>query len=229
MDIVRATALSKALARAGFLGLGGFHPQPEDGVPDAASVSPARTLLVIGSAGPALFQLFEKSPEAADGLSDPLDRYTARVLRKVSEDFGFRVVFPFDGPPWHPFQQWAMKAGGFSPSPMGVLAHETYGPWAGFRAAFLSPEVFGTFELNGKPGPCETCEDKPCLSACPAGALSVETGYDVPRCRDHLAKKPEADCFSGCLARRACPYGREFLQSPGQAKFHMIAFLNGIV
>ncbi len=145
-------------------------------------------------------------------------------MRDIAGEFGFTPVFPFDGPPWHPFQQWALKAGGFSRSPMGVLAHAIYGPWAGFRAAFLSSERFGTFEANGTAGPCETCADKPCLSACPVDAISLDGGYDVPRCRDHLRQNPQADCFKGCLARRACPFGAEFRQMPEQAEFHMKAF-----
>jgi hypothetical protein len=29
----------------------------------------------------------------------------------------------------------------------------------------------------------------------------------------------------GCLARRACPVGREYAYDPAQARFHMQAFL----
>lgn len=262
MDRARATRLSKALARAGFIALGGFHPEPEDRVPDCGTNAPppgfdgeimqgavplssprpggegqgervsraglpTRTLLLIGSAGPALFDAFTESPEASDGRPDPLDRYTARLLRDIADEFGLTPVFPFDGPPWHPFQAWALRAGGFSPSPVGVLCHAAFGPWAAFRAAFLSAERFGTFEQNGKPGPCGTCEEKPCIAACPADALSLEAGYDVPRCREYLKANRKAHCRAGCLARRACPFGRQFAQSEGQAKFHMTSFLRG--
>lgn len=227
MKPARATRLSKALARAGFIALGGFHPVRQDGVPEVCAGEPTRTLLLIGSIGPLFFRAFSASIEAADGGPDPLDRYTARLLREMAGEFGFTPVFPFDGPPWHPFQQWAMKAGGFSRSPMGVLAHKTYGPWAGFRAAFLSAEHFGTFEANGTAGPCETCLDKPCLAACPVEAISLERGYDVPRCRDHLRGNPGAGCFAGCLARRACPFGQDFAQGEDQAGYHMRAFVEG--
>ncbi|MBA5778663.1 hypothetical protein H2509_16150 [Stappia sp. F7233] len=225
MDLARATRLSKALARARFIALGGFHPEPEDRVPPCGStLRPTRTLLLIGSAGSALFDAFSASPEASDGKPDPLDRYTARLLRDIADEFGFTPVFPFDGPPWHPFQAWAMRAGSFSPSPVGVLCHATFGPWAAFRAAFLSPERFGTFEANGAPGPCPSCEGKPCIAACPADALSLEAGYDVPRCREHLKANRDATCHTGCLARRACPIGREFAQTERHAGFHMKAF-----
>ncbi|GGE99869.1 hypothetical protein H1W37_07495 [Stappia taiwanensis] len=227
MDMARATRLSKALARAGFLGLGGFHPGPGDAVPPVCSGGPdTRTLLLIGSVGPDLFRAFGAAPEAVDGAADPLDRYTRRQLGAIAGDFGLAPLFPFDGPPYHPFQRWALRVGGFSRSPMGVLAHAAFGPWAGLRGALLSPERFGRFEANDTAGPCEACEDTPCVAACPAGALSLEAGYDVPRCRSHLEARPDAPCRSGCLARRACPFGRSYAQDPAQGTFHMRAFFS---
>lgn len=223
MDIKRATQLSKVLARSGFIALGGFHPDPADCVSDIGS-APARTLVLIGNAGPDLWPQFTASAEFGDGASDPLDRFTRRILSAIAEDFGFAPVFPFDGPPYHPFQQWALKAGGFSQSPLGVLVHDAYGPWAAFRAAFVSSEEFGTFELNGRSGPCETCTDKPCLAPCPVGAVTRD-GYDVAACLGYLRQTPAADCFAGCLARRACPYGADFAQGADQAAHHMKAFV----
>jgi Fe-S-cluster-containing hydrogenase component 2 len=73
--------------------------------------------------------------------------------------------------------------------------------------------------------PCETCIEKPCLSACPVGAFSA-TGYDVTACAQHVGAVAGSECMSrGCLARRACPVGRSFAYSPQQAGFHMRAFL----
>ncbi|AXS42336.1 hypothetical protein D1F64_00670 [Breoghania sp. L-A4] len=225
MHLSDATRLSKRLAGAGFLALGGFHPRADDSVP-AQGGAPARTLLLIGNAGPALWQRFSASPEYADGAGNPLDRFTRRVLSAIAAHFGFTPLFPFDGPPYHPFQGWALRAGGFSRAPMGVLAHEIYGPWAAFRAAFVSTERFGTFRMNGVAGPCESCTEKPCIAACPAGALTP-TAYDVPLCharlmRDHAG---DAGCILGCMARLACPHGAEFTQTPEQARHHMRSFV----
>lgn len=223
MDIKRATQLSKVLARSGFIALGGFHPDPADCVSDVGN-APARTVVLIGNAGPALWPLFTASPECSDGEDNPLDRYTRRILGGIAAEFGFAPLFSFDGPPYHPFQQWALKAGGFSQSPLGVLVHEAYGPWAAFRAAFVSSEKFGTFELNGKPGPCGACTDKPCLAPCPVGAVTRD-GYDVATCLGHLKKNPSAECFGGCRARIACPFGADFAQGAAQAGHHMRAFV----
>ncbi|ASP34873.1 hypothetical protein [Labrenzia sp. VG12] len=219
-----AAALTEWLAAAGFLCLGGFNASDDIVLPPQTNGTPAQSLLLIGSTGPSVWPKLSTSPEAADGGADPLDRYTRRALTEIAAAEGLGVVFPFDGPPYHPFQQWAKRCGGFSQSPMGVLAHHEFGPWAGFRAAFLSGEHLKSEQGTGASGPCETCQDKPCINACPAGALSVETGYDVPKCRDHLSKSRDLDCWSGCLARRACPFGGEHRQTPDIARYHMERF-----
>ncbi len=225
MDLTRLNDIVARCRREGFLVLGGFSPGPNDNVPDVAPGIPVQTLLLVGSTGSGIWPAFTESPEFADGAPDPLDRFTGRVLSEVARDSGLAVVFPFDGPPYHPFQRWATKTGGFSSSPLGVLVHDIYGPWSGFRAAFLSAADPGPAVENHSTGPCPDCADRPCLSACPVNAISGTEGYDVPRCRDHLASGQGEPCFSGCLARHACPIGSDFRQTPEQARFHMDSFM----
>jgi len=219
-----AATLDRNLAAAGFLYLGGFAPSEDASVPPLSGGQRAGTLLLIGSTGPSLWPAFGESPEHSDGGPDPLDRFTRRVLTRCASAHGFEPLFPFEGPPYYPFQQWAFKCGGFSQSPLGVLAHRVYGPWTGFRAAFLSAEALADTSPAPSEGPCEGCEDKPCLSVCPVNAISLESGYDVAACRAHLAQDRDRDCWSGCRARRACPFGTEHRQSAATAGFHMKSF-----
>ncbi|MEM9635752.1 MAG: hypothetical protein AAGA50_30805 [Pseudomonadota bacterium] len=221
-----AAKLTESLAAAGFLCLGGFEPGPSDQVPALANGQSVNSLYLIGSTGPSLWPFLCRSPEYSDDEPDPLDRYTRRVLRNLATDLGYEVLFPFDGPPYHPFQRWALKCGGFSQSPLGVLAHTNYGPWAGFRAVFLSSGR--TFDGTGthSSGPCETCHDKPCISICPVDAITSSIGYDVPKCRDHLRMENHTKCWSGCLARRACPYGTDHQQDTETAYLHMKSFVD---
>ncbi|WP_156884509.1 hypothetical protein [Stappia stellulata] len=220
--------IGAALARAGFRLVGGFAPRAEDGVPELPHGVPTAGLMLVGSLSSELFSLFDKSPEARDGAPDPLDRYTRRVLTPIAGAAGLAPVFVFDGPPYHPFQRWALRVGGFSSSPMGLLAHETFGPWLALRAAFLSLEtVVDTRDVPDE-GPCPSCVARPCIKACPAGALGP-AGYDVPRCLAHLEATPDAACHSGCRARHVCPVGSAFAQGPREGAFHMRSFLAGAV
>jgi hypothetical protein len=216
--------IGRRLARAGFLVAGGFAPEPDDNVPALPDGAPAAAVLVVGSLSNTVLPILKERPEWRDGAPDPLDRYTRAALTAIAEDEQLGVVFPFDGPPWHPFQRWALRTGGFSRSPLGILADELHGPWLGLRAALLSREALPATGRSGD-GPCPTCSDPPCISACPAGALDGN-GYDVPRCLAWLSANPSADCHRGCLARRACPFGRAHAQGYEEAGFHMRSFLS---
>ena len=55
-------------------------------------------------------------------LPDPLDTWSREVIGAVAQQFGARAVSPSDTP-YLPFQQWAMRAEGLKPSPLGILMH----------------------------------------------------------------------------------------------------------
>jgi hypothetical protein len=225
MNTPAATRFSEKLVAAGFLLFGGFKPEDTDLAPATGGGSAPKTLLIIGSTGPGLWPTFKAAPEAQDGQPDPMDRYTRRVLSKLAAEFGFEPHFPFDGPPYHPFQKWALKCGGFSQSPFGLLTHTTYGPWAGLRAAFLSADNLDIPPPGDTTGPCVTCQEKPCLTACPVSAIQWDTGYDVPRCLEYLGSTPDAGCWTGCQARKACPVGQNHAPDATNGRFHMKSFV----
>lgn len=219
-----AAELDDLLAVAGFLCLGECPVNSDDSFPGRKSFSANSHIKLIGSTGPNLWSAFKRSLEFSDGKPQPLDRYTKRELTRIAASRECLVVFPFEGPPYYPFQQWAARCGGFSQSPLGVFAHSEFGPWAGFRAAYIVAGQPSRPALEAGAGPCGNCVEKPCISACPVDAISLSGGYDVPRCRTHLASSQSLDCWSGCLARRACPFGSEHAQAPENARFHMESF-----
>jgi hypothetical protein len=97
--------------------------------------------------------------------------------------------------------------------------------WHGYRGALLFAAAIALPPPDRRASPCASCADRPCLSACPVGAFDG-TAYDVPACARHLASEPEPACMdSGCLARHACPIGRDYRYAPAQARFHMQSFL----
>ncbi len=204
---------------------GGFHPSANDGVPASADGRTPATLLLIGNIGPSLWPVFSASAEADDGAPDPLNRWTLRVIASIAREVGAVPLFPFGGPPYLPFQRWAMRAEAVAPSPLGILIHPDYGLWHAYRGALAFAERLALPPRVQRARPCDSCSDRPCLSACPVGAFS-EHGYDVPACIGHIGRPAGDPCMSGgCLARHACPVGPAFGYGAAQARFHMTAFL----
>lgn len=218
-------AIAAGLEAEGLALLGAFHPTADDGVPPQPDGRPSRTLVLAGNVGGSLWPLFSASPEAHDGAPDPLDRWSARVIGDLAARIGAQAVFPFGGPPYRPFQRWAQRAAAMTPSPIGVLIHPDHGLWHAFRGALALASALPLPPRDVRPGPCDACADRPCLTTCPVGAFS-EQGYDVAACAGHIATPAGADCLDlGCRARRACPVGRQHHYPAAQAAFHMSAFL----
>ncbi len=183
------------------------------------------TIALIGMAGGSNWDAFAASEEAHDGIDHPLDRFSRRIIGALAEDFDAVALYPFGGPPYWPFQQWAQKAEPVHPSPIGLLIHPTYGLWHSYRGALGFAQALDIPALDASASPCETCAGRWCLTACPVGAFSTR-GYDVAACATHLEGAAGADCMTGgCLARRACPVGREHAHGAEQAAFTMRAFL----
>ena len=218
------TDIERALTPLGLIVRGGFHPTPADAVPGAKPGE--ATLVLIGNAGSTMWEPFDRAWPAArrEHQRHPLNTWTRQVIAPIAATLGARALYPMDGPPYLPFQRWSARAEGLRQSPLGTLLHPVYGQWHAYRAAL----VFGYHIAVALPQPapdlCADCQDKPCLSSCPVHAFRIE-GYAVSACAGHLAGKNGDDCMErSCLARRACPVGREHVYSPPHARFHMEKF-----
>jgi hypothetical protein len=224
------TELAAALQRHGMLIRGGFALDDEDerglaGFPELAAETRGRTLVLIGNAGPALYDAFFGNGQAPG--DNPLDDWTRRVIAPIAARLRARPAFPSDGPPWLPFQRWAMRAEGVKASPLGVLIHPEFGLWHAYRAALVFDRGLELPPTPIRAHPCYTCLDRPCLSACPVGAVT-EQGYAVDNCAAHVGSRDGKLCRSiGCLARRACPVGADHRYPDRAMAFHMAAFLRG--
>jgi hypothetical protein len=209
--------IAAALAEYGLTARGAFHPGPADGAPTGTG-----TVLLAGNAGPGMWKAFAAAMPAG---GDPLDTWCRTVLQDIAHRFEAIALLPSEGPPYLPFQSWAMRAEDVSRSPLGILIDQRYGLWHGYRGALAFPSRLKLPPRDTRESPCEGCSDRPCLSACPVAAFG-EGGYDVPACAAHLRTEAGADCMTlGCRARRACPVGRDHVYGPAQAAFHMRAFL----
>lgn len=175
------------------------------------------SLAIVGNVGSAVWPYFEAERRERPTLS--LDRWTEEVVGGIAEEAGLEAVYPFDGPPYHPFMRWAKRTGTLFSSPIGLTIHPTYGLWIAFRAALL---IDNPLEDRQAPArrPCDDCEDRPCLTTCPVSAFTAD-GYDFEACLGHLATPGNACRSTGCLARLACPIGIAHRYRREHGAFHM--------
>lgn len=198
--------------------MGGFDLRPDDGLTDRY-----QTLVLLGPLEPGFWATFTSSDEWRDQKPDPVDRWSTRVVTRLAERFGARALFPFGGPPWHPFFSWALRSGRAWSSPVSLLVHDQAGLLVSYRGALAMPERLNLPEAPSSP--CETCVDRPCVTACPASALT-DQGYDVPACKAYLSTTEGTQtCMSaGCQVRRACPVSQNYARDPDQSAYHMGQF-----
>jgi len=219
---VEFSEISDAVAVAGLICRGGFHPRPDDLVPGAAG-----TVVLVGNAGPEMWRAFtaQVPSECREGRPDPLDTWTRRTLTEISRTLGAKPLFPFDGPPFLPFSRWAKRTEPVFTSPVGPLIHPEFGLWHAYRGALAFAEVMTLPPTEKAASPCDQCPDKPCLHTCPVGALR-DGEYDVGACVGHISAPAGIDCMMlHCRARRACPVGRRYQYEPDQSTLHMRGFL----
>ncbi len=212
--------LNRRLRDVGLMLRGGIVAS--ETLPELDNGDIAGTLLLVGHAGSTLWPHFSDYLGRSPG-PDPLDRWTRCVIEPVAQQFGCQALYPFEKP-WWPFQRWVSEIEGLRPSPLGILVHPEFGLWHGYRAALAFRKTLSVPERQNLPHPCDGCRDKPCVSACPADAISTD-GFSIEPCRSYLtSEEGSASCMlGGCSARNACPVGAEYRYVGSQLRFHMAA------
>lgn len=220
------TSMADALADTGLIVRGDFF------VFDGTKVG-----WLIGNHGQIFWQFFTESPEYLQKHANPIDSYSERVITNIAQQlsttFSLNHVmtsFPSMGPPYYPFQQWAVMAEQLKSSPLGLLMHPVYGLWHAYRGAILfdvTPAIYADAkEAVGKrllpEHPCDNCQQKPCLSSCPVHAFGG--GYRVSDCANYVIQQNN-DCYQqGCIARLACPYAPEYRYQREHHCYHLHLF-----
>jgi len=214
---------ARLLAPHGLILRGGFDFAAGEAAPAGRSGPPARAVLLVGQAGASVWPHFSRWRAENPGTADPLDTWSRLVIGQVAKGVGARAASPSDRP-FLPFQQWAMRAERLKPSPLGILMHPRYGLWHAYRGALLFDEPLGLPDVEKPIHACDLCDEKPCLSACPAGAYSA-AGFDHEACLAHVRSPAGAACLAaGCLARNACPRGAGFRYPAVAQAFHQRHF-----
>jgi epoxyqueuosine reductase len=216
---VSLSAIKDLAARHHLAVLGGFCCEDEVGLPAGT-----RSVLLLGPLEPGYWAHVKGQAEWLEyivaGKTDPIDRWSRRVIGGMACDLGAKALFPFGGAPYHPFYQWALRTGRVWDSPVRLLVQAEQGLMVSFRGALaLKQRVVVPVAVS----PCEGCA-RPCLTACPVGALGAE-GYDVPACRGYLSGPSGGDCLNfGCAVRQACPVSQGYARLAEHSAYHMGTF-----
>ena len=136
--------------------LGGFACDDDPSVPAGT-----RTLLLLGPLEPGFWAHLTAQPEW--GGADPVDRWSRRAIGQIACDLGAKALFPFGGPPYQPFQSWALRTGRMWESPVRLLVQSEQGLLVSFRGALALKDAIDV--PQPLPRPCDTCA-APCLTAC---------------------------------------------------------------
>lgn len=188
---------------------------------DAPLPEGVETLLLLSPDGPRFWAQFTESPEYLDGLPDPMDRWSVRVIDGLATVLGARALYPFGNTPPHPFFRWALASGRIWASPVQWLVQGDAGLWLSFRGALGFDQRLDLPEPAR--APCEGCA-QPCATACPVGALTP-AGYDLAACHAFLDTPAGAGCMeNGCAVRAACPVSQRHGRVPENSAFHMRRF-----
>ena len=225
MDSPSYQQINGALKNAGFIARGCLSivdiPQAER----CSDMADFDCLILVGNAGAAFWENFSAANDGSTH-ADPMDDWTRQSLEKLATHWNAKVLFPFEGPPFLPFQRWALRADSVAESPLRLLFHSEYGLWHAYRGAMLLTNVPSDVPDISFVGGCSDCIEKPCLKSCPVNACSL-SGYDAPDCLQHLESNAGESCMEqGCAARLACPFGGQFCYVEHQRRFHMQAFRN---
>ncbi len=170
---------------------------------------------------------FCQSPEYRDGRADPVDRWSRRVITQLAADLGAtQSYYPFDGPPYAPFVNWALASGRAFTSPSQFLVHDQVGLLISYRGALHFDAEFHIPAPRLAHSPCLDCTTQGCINSCPVQAMVDDTPYEVAACHNHLdTLSGSRTCLSqGCIARRACPLSEGAGRSPAQSAHHMRYF-----
>jgi ferredoxin len=145
-------------------------------------------MILVGHGGGTIWPHFTAWLDArADEPHDPLDAWSREVIGAIAGRFAARAVFPFDKP-WLPFQQWATRAEGLKPSPLGILMHPRFGLWHAYRGALLFDVEIPIQRPANPIHLCDLCAGKDCMNSCPAEAVAV---------RISMRERARAGCVRG--------------------------------
>lgn len=182
-----------------------------------------RRIVLLGQAGRRLWETIEAAGGTGEHRFDEtsttiVERWLVRHHPRAS----WQLLYPSDM--LVPLGRLGTHAGWGAPSPLGLGIHPTWGLWQAHRVAFAIDADLAPTPLTVPPHACATCVDRPCVTACPVGAVSMDAPFDVATCGANRLTDG-SECAHQCLARNACPVGAEHRYGDAQMAYHYAASL----
>ncbi len=207
-------SLDPHLTDRGFLLQGVLSPA------GAASLIPAAALdypqlLVLAHAGGRIWEhIYPPDP----GRADPLDDFSVaegHAWMDRLECSDYEVLYPGDARV--DLRGLGRRLGWHHDSPLGTGVHPVYGTWFAYRLVLAARTNLPLTNPLAAASPCDGCEQKPCMTACPATAVGPV--FNLQACATHRLQTLSG-CASTCLARLACPAGEAFRYAESQIRYH---------
>ena len=185
------------------------------------------SLILIGHAGNDMWrQLKNQGRFNGPNPVDDFSRFhAARFINDYLDGCPHQWLYPGDVA--IPLQRLGAMAGWQHSSPLGVGVNEHFGPWFGYRAALLVQPALPEDLVNAGESPCDSCLHQPCISSCPAQALSKTAPPQLSACVDYRLQQ-HSPCKAQCLARLACPVGAEHRYDHEQLRYFYRRSLDSI-
>jgi hypothetical protein len=174
-------------------------------------------LILLGHGGRTMWDGLQQSDIDSD---HPVDDYSIQCVEQFFADEHpqqqYKILYP--GTHRVGLQQLGKLAGWHHPSPFWVGVNNEWGSWYAYRVVVLANSNFTTTSRVESESPCDSCDDKPCISICPANALT-ESNFDVKQCSAYRLQE-NSNCSHQCLSRLRCPVGKEHRYSREQIEYH---------
>ncbi|PWK46352.1 hypothetical protein C8D97_11335 [Pleionea mediterranea] len=187
-------------------------------------------VILIASAGKTLWRAIhdhsnEYEKDSLASSDHPVDEFSQQqfnqYMSKHATDADYKIIYPKHQPPFFHLnlQSFGELAGWHHSSPFKVGINSDAGSWFAYRLLVLANSSFEPSTPVHTTSPCKTCIEKPCVSICPAKALTKQGDYDWQSCFAYR-KQTDSLCRDRCLARMACPIAKQHQYSEQQIQYH---------
>jgi hypothetical protein len=163
-----------------------------------------RQLILIGHAGKRLWESVKASGIASE---HPIDDFSIQTVERWFAECHARVPYEMIYPSDHliGLQRLGQLAGWHHASPLKIGIDQRWGTWFAYRAVVVANTTFEPTKPIRSKHPCKSCQHKPCITQCPAGALDSGS-LDLEKCIGYR-KQAGSSCKVTCIARMSCPVG----------------------